>query len=122
MLNFFKSKAITEEEITAMHKEVRTVIESLTFVRRPSDEDEGPRVCVMGLRGSFWFSQEEAEARIRKEWPRLDDEGVHGALRYLAARLRVATATPYNATRRGNNWVQGWKNDPVEHGDVQHGW
>jgi hypothetical protein len=101
-----KKDGLSREAIESLAVEVRTRIEGLQITPR-SPNDDGPRVAVMGLRGAFVFSRDEAERRIRAEWPDLDDDHVGSAVKYLAARVR-ASAEPVKPLRR-MGYVQSWR-------------
>lgn len=76
------------------------------------DGDIEARVFVTcpALRGSFFFSPEEAERRIRKAFPDLDDKAVMASVRHLTDRVttRLTENTlPAKESRPG--WVHGWR-------------
>lgn len=105
-MNWLRRKR--EAKGNGLPAEVQTVIDSLRIFRR-KENDDGPRVAVIGLCGSFIYSREEAERRMRKAWPELSDDRISRALRYLEARVRT-TANPPGSPRR-TNWVHSWRTE-----------
>lgn len=92
-------------------EELRDAIDAAHVVARDPDDD-GPRIVVISpsLRGSFVFSRDEAERRIRLTFPELNESGVLRGVRHLESRARLAAlGRPAKPVRR--NWVNGWKED-----------
>lgn len=89
-------------------RELHDTIDSAMVSVREAD-DYGFRVMVISnpLCGSFIYSREEAERRIRKGFPELSDEAVKRGLRHLETRVRVAVMPPPSVQRR-ESWVNGW--------------
>lgn len=93
----------------ASFDELREAIDAAWIMEREPD-DEGPRVAVISpsLRGSFFFSRDEAERRILLCFPGSEPSVVKRAVRHLENRVR-AQVTKSQCRRR--NWVHGWKED-----------
>lgn len=83
--------------------DLTAAIEAADVFPRAGDPETGPRIYV-GFRGSFIFSREETEERVRKGWPELTNEQVRRAVDFLQARVRLAT-TNNQFERRRKNWV-----------------
>lgn len=94
----------------ASFEELRDAIDAAWIVERESDDD-GPRVAVISpaLRGSFFFTREEAERRLKLSFPGSAPALVTRAARHLENRIRSQMNRRFSGARR--NWVQGWKED-----------
>lgn len=91
----------------AVEAEARTVMAGARLLPRHHDPEDGARVVVhFSPRNNFIFSGEEAERRIRRMWPELNDAQVHRLVRYLGARVR-AVAEPERLADRPS-WVHDW--------------
>lgn len=76
------------------------------------DGEYEPRVFVTcpALRGMFLFSPEEAERRIRKAFPHLDDKAVTASVRHLVDRVVIhLTEKTIPAPEARRSWVHGWR-------------
>jgi hypothetical protein len=91
--------------------ELLSAIEAASIIVREPNDD-GPRVFVMtpALRGSFCFTREEADYRIRLAYPDLPDAEVARGVRHLESLVRQA-AMPPRAERERSSWVHGWRGD-----------
>ena len=92
----------------ASFEELQTAIDAAWLVEREPDED-GPRVAVISptLRGSFFYSREEAARRINLAFPGTDPVIVRRAVRHLENRVRAKQNPPLTGKRR--NWVHDWR-------------
>ncbi len=72
------------------------------FVRHSS---EVPRAIVQ-IDGRGWVhSDEDTRAQLLQRWPSLNDSQLHRAVRYVAAKVRIA-AVGSKPARSG--WVHNW--------------
>lgn len=100
-------RALTGGGCNALPEHVQSVIDAARFIPRSSDDEEGPRVAVVlaggGLRGSFFFSKEEAEKRVLARWPELTKAQVKRCIGQLEA--GVMNAARFDAPTKNKNWV-----------------
>lgn len=90
--------------------ELHSAIDAARFSMREPTE-EGPRVIVMSgsLLGMFLYTREEAERRIRKAFPEVDDRAVMRGLRHLENRIALYLRPVLRPSRKQSRWVHGWK-------------
>ena len=88
---------------TGLPEDLTERIKAADIFPRHGDPETGLRIYV-GFRGSFIFTRDAAEKRIRKGWPELTDNQVRRAVAFLEARVRMATSQN-RSERRRKNWV-----------------
>jgi len=95
--------------LVAFSSALEAAIGAATFLKRESD-DSGHRVAVIcpALGGSFIYSRDESERRIRKFFPELSPGGVERAVRHLEDSARIFLRPVRQAERHRNSWVHGW--------------
>ena len=83
-------------------------ISTAQILARTPDEETGARTFVISrtLRGSFLYCREEAERRIRIEFPGLSDGNVRKGINALDSRVRMQSIPP---SRERTNWVNSWR-------------
>lgn len=86
--------------------DLSAAIESADIFPREGDLETGPRIYV-GFRGSFIFSREEAEKRIRKGWPELTESQVQRAVDFIQARVRMAMIQN-RGERQRKRWIHNY--------------